>query len=177
MNILVTGANGQLGCSLRRIVSQGKDENKACIGFKGNWFYFSDVTKRDGYPVYYLDMTDPEEIGRTVRDYEIDVIVNLAAYTDVEGAEDHQELAEKLNATAVGYLAEAHQQQQRKYNAVDTGLPGREGGQHLFDEGVSCKEDEREECPFHAHGSVTPMVHHKGHHKEAQGKQYAVGQR
>ena len=107
MNILVTGANGQLGCSLRRIVSQGKDENKACIGFKGNWFYFSDVTKRDGYPVYYLDMTDPEEIGRTVRDYEIDVIVNLAAYTDVEGAEDHQELAEKLNATAVGYLAEA----------------------------------------------------------------------
>ena len=107
MNILVTGANGQLGCSLRAAVAQGNDGTKACIGLEDNWFYFADISRREGYPVYFLDITDPEEIGRTVRDYQIDAIINCAAYTDVEGAQDHQDLAEKLNATAVGYLAEA----------------------------------------------------------------------
>ena len=76
MNILVTGANGQLGCSLRAAVAQGNDGTKACIGLEDNWFYFADISRREGYPVYFLDITDPEEIGRTVRDYQIDAIIN-----------------------------------------------------------------------------------------------------
>lgn len=54
-----------------------------------------------------LDITDREAVRRYVADCKIDVIVNCAAYTDVERAEEDERGAELLNATAVGYLAEA----------------------------------------------------------------------
>lgn len=107
MKVLITGANGQLGCTLRRILAAGGDEKKACIPHNGHYYYLSDVTRREGYPVYHVDVTDPEDIGRFVQDEEIDAIVNCAAFTDVEGAESQPEKAELLNAKAVEYLAEA----------------------------------------------------------------------
>ncbi|MBR1574681.1 MAG: dTDP-4-dehydrorhamnose reductase [Bacteroidales bacterium] len=105
MKILVTGANGQLGCTLRELVCGGS--TKACVQRGEHVWYFSDVTRREGWPAYHLDITDPEDIGRFVHDEEIDAVVNCAAYTNVDAAEDNFALAERLNADAPGYLAEA----------------------------------------------------------------------
>ena len=88
MNILVTGANGQLGNEMR-IVSKNSSDR----------YIFTDVEE--------LDILDRKAVMDCVRREKIDVIVNCAGYTNVEKAEDEPALAEKLNATAVGYLAEA----------------------------------------------------------------------
>ena len=88
MTILVTGANGQLGSELR-VLSQGEPHR----------FIFTDVAE--------LDITSAPAVSEMVRSEGVDVIINCAAYTDVEGAEDNYELAELLNATAVRNLADA----------------------------------------------------------------------
>lgn len=88
MNILVTGANGQLGNEMR-IVSQQSAHH----------YIFTDVAE--------LDITDAAAVEKTVADNAIDVIVNCAAYTNVDKAEDDRELAELLNAKAVENLAAA----------------------------------------------------------------------
>jgi len=95
MNILVTGACGQLGNEMR-IVSSSDARNR---------YYFTDVL--EGENCSSLDITDAEAIREYVNEHGIDAIVNCAAYTNVEAAEDNQALAEKLNATAPGYLAAA----------------------------------------------------------------------
>ena len=104
MKVLVTGANGQLGCSLRKMADQvGHDVPGApsvmpdLIGHL-SWV-FTDVEE--------LDITDLAAIRKMVADEGIDVIVNCAGYTNVEAAEDNPGLAEKLNAEAVGNLATA----------------------------------------------------------------------
>ncbi|MDE5752214.1 MAG: dTDP-4-dehydrorhamnose reductase [Duncaniella sp.] len=88
MNILVTGANGQLGMCLRNSASQSTDN-----------YIFTDVDS--------LDITDAEAVTALVKSNKIDVIVNCAAYTNVDKAEDDAEFAELLNATAVRNLADA----------------------------------------------------------------------
>ena len=98
MNILVTGANGQLGNCLRKAASDSKDN-----------YIFTDVveTEVDGTPIRRLDITDADAVKNAVTDNDIDMIVNCAAYTNVDRAEDDAEFAELLNATAVRNLAEA----------------------------------------------------------------------
>lgn len=98
MNILVTGANGQLGNCLRKAASDSKDN-----------YIFTDVIEDevDGTPVRRLDITDVDAVKNAVTDNDIDMIVNCAAYTNVDRAEDDAEFAELLNATAVRNLAEA----------------------------------------------------------------------
>lgn len=93
MNILVTGGNGQLGNCLRN-AARGSDDN----------YIFTDVAGDD---VVRLDITDADAVSRMVRENDVKVIVNCAAYTNVDKAEDDAELAELLNATAVRNLAEA----------------------------------------------------------------------
>lgn len=88
MNILVTGADGQLGNCLRKAAANSNDE-----------YIFTDVAE--------LDITDAEAVMKTVKDGAIDIIVNCAAYTNVDKAEDAADFAELLNATAVRNLAEA----------------------------------------------------------------------
>lgn len=88
MNILVTGADGQLGNCLRKAAANSNDE-----------YIFTDVAE--------LDITDAEAVMKTVKDGAIDIIVNCAAYTNVDKAEDDADFAELLNATAVRNLAEA----------------------------------------------------------------------
>lgn len=105
MNILITGANGQLGCSLRRLVANPAREQHISAKKGEDIFYFSDVSERPGYPTVVLDITDLDEIRIFVRNYDIDVIVNCAAYTNVDAAESNEALAEKLNAKAVENLA------------------------------------------------------------------------
>lgn len=92
MNILVTGANGQLGHEMQN-VSRGSSHR----------YIFTDIT--GGYDT--LDITDPEAVMRMVRENDINVIVNCAAYTDVDKAETSQPLASLLNSTAPGNLARA----------------------------------------------------------------------
>lgn len=107
MNILITGANGQLGCSLRRLVANPEGEQHISAKKGKDVFFFSDVSERPGYPTVVLDITDLEEICFFVRNYDIDVIINCAAYTNVDAAESNEALAEKLNAKAVENLATA----------------------------------------------------------------------
>ena len=94
MNVLVTGANGQLG-----------NEMQICVKGSQDKYFFTDVC--EGYE--HLDITDIEAVRAYVRMHGIQAIVNCAAWTNVDGAEDPArfELVEKLNATAPENLAVA----------------------------------------------------------------------
>ena len=97
MNILVTGANGQLGNEMRIVA-----KNSSCN------FLFTDVSEQDGAETTYLDITNLEDIRKIVREHNINVIVNCAAWTNVDACETDPklaELAEKLNAKAPENLA------------------------------------------------------------------------
>lgn len=88
MNILVTGANGQLGNCMRNAAEKSSDN-----------YIFTDVAE--------LDITDAEAMNRMVKENDIKIIVNCAAYTNVDKAEDDVAFAETLNAIAVDNLAQA----------------------------------------------------------------------
>ena len=97
MNILVTGANGQLGREMR-IVARGSSDR----------YIFTDVNEVEGLTTTHLDITDLKALRTLVREEGVQVIVNCAAFTNVDGAEcDPQAaaLAERLNAVAPGYMA------------------------------------------------------------------------
>ena len=99
MNILVTGANGQLGNEMR-IVSQSSSDN----------YIFTDVNQVEGVDTTYLDITDLDAIRRIVHEMDVKVIVNCAAWTNVDACETDQKLAalaERLNAEAPKNLAQA----------------------------------------------------------------------
>lgn len=97
MNILVTGANGQLGNEMR-IVSKHTNDN----------YIFTDVNEVEGLETTYLDITDMDAIRKMVVDKNIHAIVNCAAWTNVDACENDEKLAilaEKLNADAPENLA------------------------------------------------------------------------
>jgi len=94
MNILVTGANGQLGNEMRIVSKTTSDK-----------YIFTDVTEQEGNETVFLDITDIEAIRCMVKENDVKAIVNCAAYTNVDAAESAEELAEKLNATAPENLA------------------------------------------------------------------------
>ena len=85
--ILVTGANGQLGSEMRRLGAISPNE-----------YIFTDVAE--------LDITDKEAVMAFVEQHDIRIIVNCAAYTNVDKAEEDEATAELINATAVRNLAE-----------------------------------------------------------------------
>lgn len=87
-NILVTGANGQLGSELRKTGFSALDE-----------VFYTDVAE--------LDITDYAAVEKFVKDKEIDTIINCAAYTAVDKAEEEPQLAAKINTEAVTNLARA----------------------------------------------------------------------
>ena len=95
MNILVTGANGQLGNEMRIISKQTKDNN-----------VFTDVVEIEGVDTTILDITDSDAVKRIVKENDIRCIVNCAAYTNVDKAESDSALCRKLNADAPRILAE-----------------------------------------------------------------------
>lgn len=88
MNILVTGANGQLGNEMRIVAEQSKDN-----------YIFTDVAE--------LDITNLAAVRAMVAENSVQAIINCAAYTNVDGAEDDAEMCYLLNATAVENLAVA----------------------------------------------------------------------
>ena len=96
MNILVTGANGQLGNEMR-IVTKGSQDK----------YIFTDVVEIEGQETTILDITNLDAIRNIVKEKDVKVIVNCAAWTNVDGAEDSEkyDLVELLNATAPENLA------------------------------------------------------------------------
>ena len=88
-NILITGANGQLGNEMRVLSAE----------YPGYAYFFTDVAE--------LDICDEQAVMEFVQANDIHVIVNCAAYTAVDKAEENVELCTRLNADAVGYLAKA----------------------------------------------------------------------
>ena len=96
MNILVTGANGQLGNEMR-IISKETDDN----------YTFTDVVEVEGGETAILDITDAEAVKGMVKEKGIRCIVNCAAYTNVDKAESDEALCRKLNADAPKILAGA----------------------------------------------------------------------
>lgn len=98
MTILVTGANGHLGNEMRIISKESTDE-----------YIFTDVNQVEGLETTYLDITDLDAIRTMVKEHNVNAIINCAAWTNVDGAEDPEKyaLVEKLNATAPENLAKA----------------------------------------------------------------------
>ena len=87
MNILVTGANGQLGTHIRLCSVQSQHR-----------YLFTDVDT--------LDIVDATAVRKYIADYQVDVVVYCSAYTDVNRAESDEVVADRINHLAVGYLAE-----------------------------------------------------------------------
>jgi dTDP-4-dehydrorhamnose reductase len=92
MNILVTGANGQLGNEMRVLSKEHK---------KHQYFFTDVIEAEDTYP---LDITDKAAVSAFVAEKSIDLIVNCAAYTNVDKAEEDEATAQRINADALAVL-------------------------------------------------------------------------
>ena len=88
-NVLITGANGQLGNEMRLLAEKNT----------GYHYYFTDVAE--------LDICDEKAVAAYIEEHLINIVVNCAAYTAVDKAEDNVELCDRLNHLAPGYLASA----------------------------------------------------------------------
>mgnify|MGYP000842452885 FL=1 len=120
MNILVTGANGQLGHEMQEVANNSEHK-----------FIFTDVA--EGYDK--LDITDVDAIRRMVSENGINVIVNCAAYTNVDKAESDTAMADLLNNKAAGNLAQAMKEAGGTLIHVST--------DYVFqgDRNIPCRED------------------------------------
>ena len=92
MHILITGSNGQLGNEMRVL---SKEHAK-------HQYFFTDVIEADD--TYLLDICDKAAVSAFVEAHAIDLIVNCAAYTNVDKAEEDEATAQKINADALGVL-------------------------------------------------------------------------
>ena len=94
--ILVTGANGQLGRCIRDKVLEIETQNE---------WHFTDITNIEENKTDYLDLIDEGEVENYVVENEITIIVNCAAYTNVDKAENDYEMAKTINANVPQTLA------------------------------------------------------------------------
>ena len=129
MNILVTGANGQLGNEMQVLARENLQYT----------YFFTDVQE--------LDICDEQAVYAYVSEHKIDIIVNCAAYTAVDKAEDNVELCDKLNNIAPGYLARAAQANGTAMIQVST--------DYVFDGTAHIPYTEEEPtCPASVYGST-----------------------
>ena len=129
MNILITGANGQLGNEMKVLSAENTQHT----------YFFTDVQE--------LDICNEEAIEAFVAENEIELIVNCAAYTAVDNAEDNRELCDKLNHIAPGYLARAAQRRGAAIIQVST--------DYVFDGTAHIPYTEEEPtCPASVYGST-----------------------
>lgn len=96
MNILVTGANGQLGSTFRVVTQNANDR-----------YIFTDINEMPGEETVYLDVTNLDSVREIVRKENVQVIINCSGYTNVDKAEDDYDACYLLNATAPANLAVA----------------------------------------------------------------------
>ncbi len=129
MNILITGANGQLGNEMRVLAAENPQYT----------YFFTDVQE--------LDICNEQAVNAFVTDNSIDAIVNCAAYTAVDNAEDNGELCDKLNNIAPGYLARAAQSRGASMIQVST--------DYVFDgSGHTPYTEDLPTCPASVYGST-----------------------
>ena len=129
MNILVTGANGQLGNEMQVLARENLQHT----------YFFTDVQE--------LDICDEQAVYAYVSEHKINIIVNCAAYTAVDKAEDNVELCDKLNNIAPGYLARAAQANGAAMIQVST--------DYVFDGTAHIPYTEEEPtCPASVYGST-----------------------
>ena len=131
-NILITGANGQLGHEMRNVLEGNQRFNAV----------YTDVTGDD---IVSLDITSDEAVEQIMSACAVQVIVNCAAYTAVDAAEDNEPLASRLNAQAVGILARAAKRHGARMIHVST--------DYVFD-GKGCipYTEDMPTCPVSAYG-------------------------
>lgn len=131
-NILITGANGQLGHEMRNVLRDNPLFNSV----------FTDVAGDD---VVMLDITDEAAVEQMVADNAIDIIVNCAAYTAVDAAEDNEPQAARLNAEAVGIMARVSKRHGARMVHIST--------DYVFD-GKGCipYTEDMPTCPKSAYG-------------------------
>ncbi len=128
-NILITGANGQLGNEMRVLSEENKEYT----------YFFTDVAE--------LDICNEQAVMDFVKANHIHVIVNCAAYTAVDKAEENIEFCTKLNADAVGYLAKAAEANQAEFIQIST--------DYVFDGTAHTPYRETEPtCPNSVYGST-----------------------
>ena len=128
-NILITGANGQLGNEMRVLSAENPEYT----------YFFTDVAE--------LDICNEQAVLDFVKANNIHVIVNCAAYTAVDNAEDNVELCTKLNADAVGYLAKAAEANGAEFIQIST--------DYVFDGTAHIPYQETEPtCPNSVYGST-----------------------
>ena len=96
MTVLVTGANGQLGSEMRLVATESTDR-----------YIFTDVVELPGVETVKLDITDLEAVRAIIKENDVKAIINCAAYTNVDKAEEDQEFCALLNAKAPENLAVA----------------------------------------------------------------------
>ena len=128
-NILITGANGQLGREMRKVLDSDIFVNAI----------YTDVEE--------LDITDAAAIDSCIESNKVEYIVNCAAYTAVDAAENNVELCTKLNVEAPTLLAQAAHKHGAKLIHIST--------DYVFD-GTSCRpyrEDDKI-CPTSVYGST-----------------------
>ena len=132
INILITGANGQLGHEMRNVLD-GDPRFKAI---------FTDVAGDD---VTMLDVTHEAAVESMVADHDIRLIVNCVAYTAVDAAEDDEATAARLNADAVAIMARVAKRHGARMVHVST--------DYVFD-GNSCTPytEQMHTCPRSAYG-------------------------
>ena len=128
-NILITGANGQLGNEMRVL----------SVAYPEYTYFFTDVAE--------LNICDKQAVLDFVKANDIHVIVNCAAYTAVDKAEENVELCTMLNADAVSYLAEAAEANQAEFIQIST--------DYVFDGTAHVPYKETElTCPNSVYGST-----------------------
>ena len=128
-NILITGANGQLGNEMRLLSAEHPEYA----------YFFTDVEE--------LNICNEQAVMDYVEDHHIHVIVNCAAYTAVDKAEENVELCTKLNADAVGYLAKAAEAKGAEFIQIST--------DYVFDGTAHVPYKETEStCPNSVYGST-----------------------
>ena len=128
-NVLITGANGQLGNEMRVLSEANKEYT----------YFFTDVAE--------LDICNEQAVMDFVKANNIKVIVNCAAYTAVDKAEENVELCTKLNADAVGYLAKAAEANGAEFVQIST--------DYVFDGTAHIPYQETEPtCPNSVYGST-----------------------
>lgn len=132
INILITGANGQLGHEMRNVLTGDARFNPIYTDVAGD-----DITR--------LDITDEKAVEQLVDDHGIKLIVNCVAYTAVDAAEDDEATAARLNAEAVGILARVAKRHGARMMHVST--------DYVFDgNGHTPYTEQMMPCPQSAYG-------------------------
>lgn len=153
-NILVTGANGQLGNEMRLVSRRSSDT-----------FFFTDVVKAEGVETTILDITRIEDVRHFVKANNIGCIVNCAAYTNVDKAESDEAFCELLNADAPKNLAEVMKEAGGLLVHIST--------DYVFGGNMNntpCREDE----PANPTGAYGRTKHHGEQYITASGCDYVI---